>query len=606
VNDNAGGRATLTRPGRAAPAAGTTPKKTSHRTFSGRIGALRWKPSPIDIAIALVITAIFYVIGRLNHSLSVDVTAGSSPSSLPTGISHVPFYAAASLLRMFVALAISTIFTFIYGTAAARLRRAEKLLVAGLDVLQSVPVLGFLTFSTVFFLHLFGTAGGLEAASVFAVFTSQAWNMTFSFYHSLKTQPSDLDEAARLYRLTKWQRFWKLDVPSSMIGLVWNAMMSMGGGWFFLTASEAITVSGHQYALPGMGSYMGAAIAEGSLSKVGIAVAVMVILVVGVNELFFQPLVAWSDKFRLERSESATTSHSWVLDLLRKSHLRQVCAVVFGPVGRALDRITRPFGLAEYPPAESPVRRRTHDVVFWGIVGGLLAWGAVGAFTYLHRWVGFGAFADCGWLGLITFLRVAAVVIVSTIIWVPIGAAIGLNPRLARIAQPIVQILASFPANLLFPFLTIVFIAIDLSLNWGSILLMAAGTQWYILFNTIAGATAIPNDLREMSANFQLPRRQRWRQLILPAIFPAYVTGGLTAAGGAWNASIVAEVVVWGTHHLYATGLGAYIAEASSSGAPDHFAKVLTGVIVMSLYVVLVNYLFWQRLYRLADSHFTL
>ena len=606
MNDNPGGRATLTQPGRAVPAAGTTPEKTSHRTFPGHIGALRWKASPIDILIALVIIAIFYVIGRLNHSLSVDVTAGSSPSALPTGISHVPFYAAASLLRMFVALAISTIFTFIYGTAAARLQRAEKLLIGGLDILQSVPILGFLTFTTVFFLHLFGTAGGLEAASVFAVFTSQAWNMTFSFYHSLKTQPSDLDEAARLYRLTKWQRFWKLDVPSSMIGLIWNAMMSMGGGWFFLTAAEAITVSGHQYALPGMGSYMGAAIAEGSLSKVGIAVAVMVILVVGVNELFFQPMVTWSDKFRMERSESAITPHSWVLDLLRKSHLRQVCAVVFGPVGRALDRITRPFGLAEYPQVESPVRRRASNVVFWGIVGVLLAWGALGAYTYLHRWVGYGAFADCGWLGLITFFRVAVVVIVSTVIWVPIGATIGLNPRLARVTQPIVQILASFPANLLFPFLIIIFLAIHLPLNWGSILLMAVGAQWYILFNVIAGATAIPNDLREMSALFRLPQRQRWRQLILPAIFPAYVTGGITAAGGAWNASIVAEVVVWGTHHLYATGLGAYIAEASSSAVPDHFAKVLTGIIVMSLYVVLVNWLFWQRLYRLADSHFTI
>ena len=546
------------------------------------------------------------MIGRLGHSLSVDVTAGSSPSALPTGISHVPFYAAASLLRMFSALALSTIFTFVYGTAAARLRRAEKLLVGGLDILQSVPVLGFLTFTTVFFLHLFGTAGGLEAASVFAVFTSQAWNMTFSFYHSLKSEPSDLDEAARLYRLTKWQRFWKLDVPSSMIGLVWNAMMSMGGGWFFLTASEAITVSGHQYELPGMGSYIGAAIAEGSLGKVAVAVAVMVILVVGVNALLFQPLVAWSDRFRLERSESATTSRSVVLDLLRKSHLNQVLAVVFGPAGQVLDRITRPLGLTKDPPAESPARRRAGDVAFWGITGVLLAWGAVGAFSYLHRWVGWGTFADCGWLGLITFGRVAVVVLVATVIWVPIGAAIGLSPRLSRVFQPVVQILASFPANLLFPFLIIIFLAIHLSLNFGSILLMAVGAQWYILFNSIAGASAIPSDLREMSALFRLTRRQRWRQLILPAVFPAYVTGGITAAGGAWNASIVAEVVAWGSHHLSAAGLGAYIAEASSSAAPDHFARVLTGIIVMSLYVVLVNSLFWQRLYRLADSHFTL
>ena len=597
-----------------APQPGAPPRRAArpgagpganHRTFPGHI-ALRRRVGLIDVAIALAIVAIFYGIARLGESLSVTVTPGSSASTLPTGISHVPYYAACSLLRMFIALGLSTVFSFGYGAAAARLRRAEKVLVAILDILQSVPVLGFLTFTTVFFLNVFGTAWGLEAAAVFAVFTSQAWNMTFSFYHSLKTEPSDLDEAARLYRLTKWERFWKLDVPCSMIGLVWNAMMSMGGGWFFLTASEAITVSGHQYALPGMGSYIGAAIADGSLSKVGIAVVVMVILVLGVNALFFQPLVAWSDKFRLERSESADKPRSLVLGLLRRSHLQQNLAVVLRPAGRALDRITRPFGVTGQAPAESPRQREAKNVVFWVIVAGLLVWGAGAALTYLGRSIGLGAFAGCFGLGAITFVRVVVVVIASTLVWVPIGAMIGMNPRLARVAQPIVQVLASFPANLLFPLLIIVFLAIHLSLNIGSILLMALGAQWYILFNAIAGATAIPNDLREMSEDFRLTRRQRWRRLILPGIFPSYVTGGITAAGGAWNASIVAEVVVWGAHHLYANGLGAYIAEASSSAAPDHFAKVLTGVIVMSLYVVLVNRLFWQRLYRLADSHFTL
>jgi NitT/TauT family transport system permease protein len=560
---------------------------------------------PLDIAIALVVVAVFYGIARLGGSLSVNVTPGSIPSQVPTGISHVPYYAACSLLRMFAALALSTIFTFIYGTAAARIRRASKLLVAILDILQSVPVLGFLTFTTVFFLRVFGTAGGLEAAAVFAVFTSQAWNMTFSFYHSLVSEPTDLDEAARLYRLTKWQRFWKLDVPYSMIGLVWNAMMSMAGGWFFLTAAEAITVSGRQYALPGMGSYMGAAIAEGSLGKVGIAVGVMIVLVVGVNEVFFQPLVAWSDRFKMEQSESADKPHSAVLDLLRRSHASQNLAVVFRPVGLALDRMTRPLGLAEYPVTTAR-RRVAGDVLFWAIVSALLAWAVVATIAYLKRSIGFGAFGECLGLGAITFIRVIVVVVVSGLIWIPIGATIGLNPRLARVAQPIVQILASFPANLLFPFLIIAFLAIHLSLNIGSIVLMAVGAQWYILFNAIAGAIAIPTDLRQMAADFRLPRRQRWRQLILPAVFPACVTGGITAAGGAWNASIVAEVVVWGSHHLYAKGLGAYIAEASSSAAPDHFAQVLTGVIVMSFYVVLVNVLFWQRLYRLADSRFTI
>jgi NitT/TauT family transport system permease protein len=456
-------------------------------------------------------------------------------------------------------------------------------------------------------LRLFGgSALGLEAAAIFAVFTSQAWNMTFSFYHSLITQPTDLDEAARTYRLTKWQRFWKLDVPSSMIGLVWNAMMSMGGGWFFLTAAEAISVSGHQYTLPGMGSYIGAAIREGSLSKVGIAAAVMVILVVGVNALVFRPLVAWAEKFRREESEAADKPRSVVLDLLRRSHLSQLFSLVFRPVARLLDRITRPFGLAEYPLVPDARRRRLGDVVFWVVLGGFLLWGAVAGLAYLGRVVGFGVFPYAFGLGAITFARVVVVVIVSTLIWLPVGVKIGMSPRLARLAQPVVQILASFPSNLLFPFLVVAFIALHLSLDVGSIVLMAVGAQWYILFNAIAGAIAIPNDLREMATNFALPRSERWRKLILPAIFPSYVTGGITAAGGAWNASIVAEVVAWGPHHLSAEGLGAYITNAANSAAPDHFAKVLAGVIVMSLFVVFVNRILWRRLYRLAESHFSL
>jgi NitT/TauT family transport system permease protein len=577
----------------------------TRRTFPGRI-SIRRRVSPADFAVGLGIVALLYGVARLGKSLSVRVTPGAYSSKLSTGLGHIPYYAACSLLRMFVALAISTLFTFLYATAAARLRRAEKVLIPTLDILQSVPILGFLTFTTVFFLHLFGSVLGLEATCIFAVFTSQAWNMTFSFYHSLITQPRDIDEAARMYRLTKWQRFWKLDVPSSMIGLVWNAMMSMGGGWFFLTAAEAITVSGHKYTLPGMGSYIGEAIAEGSLAKVGIAVVVMVILVVGVNAVFFRPLVAWAEKFRMEESEAADKPQSLVLDLLRRTHLRQYLGFVLRPIGRLLDRVTRPFGLAEHPLAADPRRQRAGDAVFWFTVGALAITGAIAGLAFLDRSVGFGAFPYAIGLGAITFVRVIVVVLVSTLIWVPVGVTIGMNPRLTRLAQPVVQILASFPSNLLFPFLVIAFIALHVSLNIGSIVLMAIGAQWYILFNAIAGAIAIPSDLREMSKSFGLPRRQRWRELILPAVFPAYVTGGITAAGGAWNASIVAEVAVWGTHHLSASGLGAYIAEASNSAAPDHFAKVLTGVIVMSLFVVLVNRLLWRRLYRVAESHFTL
>jgi len=577
----------------------------TRRTFPGRI-SIRRRISPIDLLVGLAVIALFYGIARLGESLSVRITPGASSTKLSTGLSHLPYYAACSLLRMFIALFLSTVFTFVYATAASRLRRAEMILVPILDILQSVPILGFLTFTTIFFLHVFGNDLGLEATCIFAVFTSQAWNMTFSFYHSLLTQPRDLDEAARAYRLTKWQRFWKLDVPSSMIGLVWNAMMSMGGGWFFLTAAEAITVSGRQYTLPGMGSYIGEAIAQGSLGKVGIAVGVMVLLVIGVNAVLFRPLVAWAEKFRMEDSESSDKPRSLMLDLLRRSHIRQYLSVLFHPVAQFLDRITRPFGLAEHPLAPDQRRQRLGDAVFWVIVTALVVAGAIAGLAYVGRSVGFGTFPYAIGLGAITFARVIAVVAFATVVWVPVGVVIGLNPRLTRFAQPVVQILASFPSNLLFPFLVIAFIALHISLGIGSVVLMAIGAQWYILFNAIAGAIAIPNDLREMAVNFGLTRSQRWRRLILPAIFPAYVTGGITAAGGAWNASIVAEVVVWGSHHLSAEGLGAFITKASNSSAPNHFAKVLTGVIVMSLFVVLVNRLFWRRLYRVAESHFTL
>jgi NitT/TauT family transport system permease protein len=561
----------------------------------------------VDVLVGFGVVAVLYGAVRLGESMSVTITPGASSKTISTNIADVPYYAARSLVRMLLALSISTIFTLIYGTAAARLRRAGKVMIPFLDILQSVPILGFVTFTTVFFLNLAGGSQlGLEAAAIFAVFTSQAWNMTFSFYHSLVGQPTSLDEAARIYRLTKWQRFWKLDVPSSMIGLVWNAMMSMGGGWFFLTAAEAITVSGHRYVVPGMGSYIGSAIKQGSIGRVGIAVVVMIVLVIGVNFVLFRPLVAWAEKFRMEDSESADKPRSVVLDLLRRSHIPAVVRRISRPIGRALDRITRPFGLAEYPLEVDIRRRKIGDVVFWTVVAALVGLGAWAGLSYIGQNLGFGTLAHAAGLGVVTFARVVVVVIVSTLIWVPVGVTIGLNPRFARLAQPVVQILASFPANLLFPFFIIAFIALHVPLNIGGILLMALGAQWYILFNAIAGAIAIPNDLREMATTFALTPQQRWRRLILPAIFPAYVTGGITAAGGAWNASIVAEVVVWGSHSLHATGLGAYITDAADSSKPDHFAAVLAGVIVMCVFVVAVNRLFWRRLYRVAESHFTL
>ena len=562
----------------------------------------------VDVVVGAAIIAVLYTVVRLGQSMSVNFTPGRTPVKISTDISNVPYYAARSLLRMFIALGLSTVFTLVYGTAAARLRRAEKVLVPILDILQSIPILVFLPIALTFCITVFpSNLLGLELASIFVIFTSQAWNMTFSFYHSLIAQPTELDEAARMYRLTKWQRFWKLDVPSSMIGLVWNMMMSMGGGWFFLTASEAVTVfikgQGITESLPGMGSYMAAAVAHGSYTEVTIAIVVMVILVVGTNFFVFRPLVAWSDKFRLESSESVDKPKSVVLDILQRSSVPRLLGKLTRPVGRALDRMTRPFGLAEYPLRTDPRKRQVGDVIFWAVILTASAAVAVIGIIYLNSHLGFGHFPSLIGFGLATFARVVVLVAISTLIWVPVGVKIGMSPKLARFAQPVVQVLASFPAILLFPFATLVFINVGISLNYGAILLMLLGAQWYILFNVIAGASSIPNDLREMMVTMRLTRRQRWQQVILPAIFPAYVTGGITAAGGAWNASIVAELVSWHHQTLNTFGLGNYIATASIQGK---FALLIAGGIVMSAFVVLVNRLFWRRLYALAESRFTL
>ncbi|HXY44600.1 MAG TPA: ABC transporter permease subunit, partial [Acidimicrobiales bacterium] len=411
----------------------------------------------------------------------------------------------------------------------------------------------------------------------------------------------------RMYRLTKWQRFWKLDVPSSMIGLVWNMMMSMGGGWFFLTASEAVTVfvgsKGLTESLPGIGSYMGAAASEGSYTKVLIAIVTMVILVVGTNFFFFRPLVAWAERFRMETSEAAEKPRSIVLDALRRSSIPKTLGRIALPVGRALDRITRPFGLAEYPLHQEERRRRLGDIIFWVVIAAVATFVTVSVVLYLNAHLGFSHLPSLVALGFATFGRVVVLIVAATIVWVPAGVKIGMSPRLSRYAQPIVQVLASFPAILLFPFVTAVFLGLGISLDWGAILLMALGAQWYILFNVIAGASAIPNDMVEMMAVMRLTRVQRWRQVILPAVFPAYVTGGITAAGGAWNASIVAELVAWHHQTLNAYGLGNYISTASNDGK---FAFLIAGGIVMSAFVVIANRLFWRRMYRLAEGRYAL
>jgi NitT/TauT family transport system permease protein len=556
-----------------------------------------------DVAVFLGALLLLALLAKVGAGAFVSFVPPQTVPAVSLDPRNLPYYAGRSTLRMFIALAASFIFTFAYGYAAARSRYAERVLIPLLDILQSVPVLGFLSITVTGFIALFpGSLLGLEAASIFAIFTAQAWNMAFSFYQSLRTLPVDLEEATAAYGLSHWERFVRLEVPAGMIGLVWNAMMSFGGGWFFLAASEAISVLNRSYTLPGIGSYVAAAVTARNMPALGWAVLTMAVVIFAVNQLFWRPLVAWSDKFRLEQSASASSPESWVYDLLRGSRLANYAARLWTPVGdvitRALSSLTRVRGSRA---ARSPnkMAERTYTAVLIVAIAALIAIGV----RFILASVGFAEVGKVAILGLLTSLRVIVLLLFATAIWTPIGVAIGFSPKLARILQPLALFLASFPANFIFPFATLAFLQFHISINFGSVLLMALGAQWYILFNSIAGAQSIPTDLREMAADIGLKGWQRWRRLIIPGIFSSWVTGGITASGGAWNASIVSEVVTWGTSTLTATGLGAYIAEATSKG---DWPRIALGVGMMSLYVVGVNRIFWRRLYALAERKYHL
>ncbi len=572
--------------------------------FSESTGTMsRRRPGVGDVVVFVAVVVVLYVVIRVGRGATVSF-APTQVDTIDTSPSHLPYYVARSLIRMFIALGISTIFTLIYGYVAARNRRAEKVLIPVLDILQSVPVLGFLSITVSAFIALApGSLLGLEMASVFAIFTSQAWNMTFSFYHSVSTLPRELDELSRNLRFTRWMRFWKVEVPHSAIGLSWNAMMSFGGGWFFLSAAEAISVLNSQHALPGIGSYAAAAIDAGDIGKVWLAIITMVVVVLGVNFVFWRPLIASAERYKIELSESTNAPRSVFLDFLRSTRWPRLVGRVRRNIADPLGRMMAVFGTDTRPLRVDLRRRRVGDIVWGVVVGALICWGLYSLVAYTVEHDGLGVYLTALWLGFVTMIRVIVLVAVATVIWVPIGVKIGMSSRWSRLAQPVVQILASFPANFLFPFATLAFIHFGFSLNYGGILLMSLGAQWYILFNVIAGAQAIPSDLREAMDDLGVTGWQRWRRMILPAVFSSYVTGAITASGGAWNASIVAEIVTYGGTTLTATGLGAFIAQATQDG---NFTKILAGVAVMSFYVVGINRLVWRRLYRLAERRYSL
>jgi NitT/TauT family transport system permease protein len=515
---------------------------------------------------------------------------------------NLPEYALRTVLRMFAAMVASLLFTLIYGAIAAKSRRAERVLIPILDILQSVPILGYISFTVVFFLSLFpGRVLGAECAVIFAVFTSQAWNMTFSFYQSLRTVPRDLEEAARNFQLSGWMRFWKLEVPFAMPGLVWNMMMSASGGWFFIVAAEAITVGDKTITLPGIGAYLAKALDEKSLAAVGWVILAMIIVIALYDQLMFRPLVAWADKFRSEQTAAQTVPHSWVLDLMTRTRLIRY---LFAPLSAVFDwafslRLSRPRTAKPPLPMAGSRSPLLLDLLWYLLVLACAVYGAYQAISFIATELGWSDVLIAIRLGFYTMIRVLTLIALSSFIWVPVGILIGLRPRLAEMIQPLAQFLAAFPANLLFPVFVVGIVYFHANPDIWLSPLIVLGTQWYILFNVIAGATVYPTDLREVSSNFRVRGWQWWKEVVLPGILPYFITGAITASGGAWNASIVAEAVSWGKTTITAHGLGAYIAQATTTG---DFPRIVLGIAVMSLFVTLFNRVMWRPLYRFAEE----
>jgi NitT/TauT family transport system permease protein len=553
-----------------------------------------------DILLLIGIAGILFGILSFAHEATSSYRAGIK---IDLSLLALPRYAFFSLCRGIAAFALSVAFTLVYGYWAAKDRAAEGVLIPLLDILQSIPVLGFMPGVVLALVSLFPSSNiGLELASILMIFTGQVWNMTFSFYHSLRSIPNSLSEVSEVYRFTWWQRLRWVELPFSMIGLVWNGMMGMAGGWFFLMVSEAFVLGNKDFRLPGIGSYMSVAINAGNVTALIGAVLTMVVMIVALDQLFWRPVVVWTQKFRFEESASQEVMRSWFWDLVGHSRLRRW-------ISRALKQIRRLVprhrGFVRAPVTrQRPALKSRRTVTVVALVM-LIAAFTAGAWKLVDLIARVSA-AEWGRIlgaGGVTLVRVLTSTALGTLWALPAGLAIGLSPRLSRIFQPIVQVLASFPAPMLFPLVVAGLMAAGIPLGPGSIVLMLLGTQWYILFNVIAGATAIPSDLKEAASSYSIRGWQRFRTLYLPVVFPYLVTGWVTAAGGAWNASIVSEYVTYKGETLTAFGLGSTITKAAAAA---DFPLLAASVMTTAVIVVLVNRLVWRRFYKIAEERFSL
>jgi NitT/TauT family transport system permease protein len=559
----------------------------------------RLLPSRWDVLAAVLVLGFIVVFAQASRTLSLPLTAIThNPLSLSPWA--LPKYATFTALRMLIAMGVSLVFTFTYATLAAKSHRAGALLIPLLDILQSVPILGFISVTVVFFLSLApGRVFGAELACIFALFTSQAWNMAFSFYQSLRTVPVELIEAGQVFRLNGWARFWRIEVPFAMPPLIWNMMMSMSGGWFFVVASEAISVGKINIALPGIGSYIALAIAHRDLAAIFWAIGAMLVVILIYDQLMFRPLVAWASRFRIDQEQSDEEPESWMLTVIRRARLFEIASV---PVARLMHwtyRLAPPIRRAS--ATTSPVVSRLANISWYAIVCIMVAFAVWQIYLFSGATLPVSETLKALGLGILTLLRVLILIAIASAVWTPVGVIIGLNPRLAAIAQPIAQFLAAFPANLLFPVAVFVIATYNLNANIWLSPLMVLGTQWYILFNVIAGASALPRELRDASTNLQVRGWLWWKKVALPGVFPYYVTGAITASGGSWNAAIVAEFVNWGDRHIQALGLGSYIAQATARG---DFHRIVLGIAVMAALVTLVNRVFWRPLYWYAERKY--
>lgn len=572
--------------------------------LSGSLSSIA--PNIWDVIVLIMVLGILAAIAWGTAQMSLPYQVGE-PIYISLDPSALPGYALSSVLRMFIAMFFSLIVTFTVAPLAAKNRHAEKFLLPFIDIMQSVPVLGMLSITVVGFIHLFpNSILGPECAAIFAIFTSQVWNMILSLYQSLRTTPNELKEVANMYHLSPWQKFWKVEVPFGTQSLIWNTMVAMSAGWFFVVLSEAIEVSKQNITLPGIGSYIDKAIREADLNALIYAMIAMLIIILLYDQLLFRPLLCWAEKFHNEIDEETAIHESWLFDLLAKTRLLKATGIIFTQFSdwfvNGYKKIMPAKPVTIPPKIRNSISATT--VVCWNA---LVAAGLILTFIALvmliHEEINTKEVLHVFYLGMLTSIKVLILIILASVIWIPIGVWIGLNPKITLIVQPLIQFLSAFPANIFYPLFVLVILKYDLNKNICTMPLMILGTQWYILFNIISGTASIPKDIRLAVRNFGVKGQLWWRKMILPSIFPHYVTGAMAAAGGCWNASIVAEYVEWGDHTIVSAGLGQYITQYTHQG---DFPRIALGIGVMCIYVMCFTRLIWKKLYQIAEDRFTM